>query len=127
MTAKTAAVIIGLIFVAVGLLGFVDNPIIGEAHNVMFHADTVHNAVHIASGVLFLLIALAAPASAGTALKVFGIVYLAIGIIGLVQYGQGMGKLFGILHVNGNDNILHIVLGIVIFLAGFLRPRRLVA
>ena len=129
MTAKTAAVIIGLIFVAVGLLGFVDNPIIGESHNAMFHADTVHNVVHIASGVLFLLIAMAAPASAGTALKIFGIVYLAIGIVGLVQYGSGagVGKVFGFLHVNGNDNILHIVLGIVIFLAGFIRPRRLVA
>jgi len=127
MTAKTAAVIIGLIFVAVGLLGFVDNPIIGDSDKAMFHADTVHNGVHIASGVLFLLIALAAPASAGMALKIFGIIYLAIGIVGLVQYGKGMGKVLGSLHVNGNDNYLHIALGIVIFLAGFIRPGRSVA
>ena len=127
MTAKTAAVIFGLIFVAVGLLGFVENPIIGTSPDAIFHADTIHNGVHIASGVLFLLIAMAAPASAGTLLKVFGIVYLAVGIVGVVQLGKESGKVFGMLHVNANDNYLHIALGILIFLAGFIRSRRLVA
>jgi hypothetical protein len=31
---------------------------------------------------------------------------------------DGMGKVLGFLHVNSADNYLHIVLGIVIFLAG---------
>ena len=122
MTTKTAALIIGLIFVAVGLLGFIDNPIVGTSENAIFHADTVHNAVHIISGLLFIFVSLTAPASAGIVLKVFGAIYLAIGIIGLVQYGSsGMGKVLGFLHVNGNDNYLHIALGIVIFLAGFMK------
>src|SRR5258705_7654136 len=115
MTAKSAAVIFGLIFIAAGCLGFVDNPIIGNSDKAIFHADRFHNGVHIGSGILFLLVALAAPASAGIVLKLFGLVYLAIGIAGMVQFGQGMGKLFGLLHVNRNDNILHFVLGIVIF------------
>src|SRR6185503_12011203 len=120
MTAKTAAVLIGLIFIAVGLLGYVDNPIVGESDKAMFHADSVHNIVHIVSGALFLLIALAAPASAGGFMKLFGIIYLAIGIIGMVQIGsQDMMKLFGFLMVNKLDNYLHIGLGVVIFLAGF--------
>jgi hypothetical protein len=122
MTAKTAAILIGLIFVAVGLLGYIDNPIVGESDKAMFHTDSVHNIVHIVSGVLFLLIALAAPGSAGGFLKLFGVVYLAIGIIGMVQIGsQEMMKLFGFLMVNKLDNYLHIGLGLVIFLAGFLR------
>ena len=122
MTTKTAAIIIGLIFIAVGLLGYVDNPIVGTSEGVMFHADNVHNIVHIVSGALFLLVAFAAPGSAGGFLKLFGIVYLIIGIIGFVQYGpDGMGKLLGFLHVNGADNFLHVGLGIVIFLAGFSR------
>ena len=84
-----------------------------------FHADTVHNMVHIISGALFVLIAMAAPAYAGTFLIVFGIVYLAIGVIGLMTMGnEGMGTVLGFLHVNGADNYLHIVLGIVILLAG---------
>jgi hypothetical protein len=121
MTARNAAIIIGLIFIAVGILGFVDNPIIGESDKAIFHADTFHNGVHIGSGVLFLLVALAAPLSAGIVLKLFGLVYLVLGVIGLVKYGDQMGTLFGVLHVNPNDNYLHIGLGLLIFLAGFAR------
>jgi hypothetical protein len=121
MNTKTASLVIGLVFLAVGLLGFVPNPIVGNSHDAIFHADTVHNMVHIISGVLFVLVALAAPARAGLFLKVFGIVYLLLGIIGFVTIGDsGTTKLLGFLHVNGADNYLHIGLGIVIFLAGML-------
>ena len=119
MSTKTAALVIGVIFILVGLLGFVENPVIGTSENAIFHADTVHNMVHIISGALFVLIAMAAPAYAGTFLIVFGIVYPAIGVIGLMTMGnEGMGTVLGFLHVNGADNYLHIVLGIVILLAG---------
>jgi len=124
MNSKTASILIGLAFLAVGCLGFVANPIVGESHDAIFHADQVHNIVHLVSGALFLLVALAMPASAGGFCKLFGIVYLALGVMGLVQYGtDGMGKLLGFLHVNGADNFLHIGLGLVIFLAGFLKPK----
>jgi hypothetical protein len=124
MTAKTAAILIGLIFIAIGLLGYIDNPIVGTSDEAIFHADSVHNIVHIVSGALFLLVALAAPGSAGGFMKLFGLVYLIIGIVGFVQYGtSGMGKVLGFLHVNGADNFLHVGLGIVIFLAGSLKTR----
>jgi hypothetical protein len=124
MNSKTASILFGLVFLAVGGLGFVENPIVGESHDAIFHADKIHNIVHLVSGALFLLVAMAAPASAGGFCKLFGIVYLALGVWGLVQYGtDGMGTLMGFLHVNGNDNFLHIGLGLVIFLAGFLKPK----
>ena len=53
MTTKTAAILIGIVFIAVGLLGFVSNPIIGESESAIFHADSVHNMVHIISGGAF--------------------------------------------------------------------------
>jgi hypothetical protein len=119
MTAKTAALAIGVIFIAVGLLGFIDNPIVGDSDNAIFHADTLHNWVHIGSGILFVLVALAMPASAATVLIVFGIVYAIIGVIGFFSMGpEGQGTILGILHVNGADNYLHVALGVVIFLAG---------
>ena len=128
MTAKTAALIIGVIFIAVGLLGFIDNPIIANSDQAIFHADTTHSIVHIVSGVLFVLIAMAAPASAGTFLVIFGIVYLVIGILGVTSIGDaGMTKVLGFLHVNAADNYLHIALGIVIALAGIATRRRAVA
>lgn len=121
MNTKSASLIIGIIFIVVGLLGFVSNPIVGMSEGAIFHADTLHNIVHIISGILFVLVAMAAPASAATVLKVFGVVYLFLGVLGLIMFGSaGEGKLLGFLHVNGADNFLHIALGIVIFLAGLM-------
>jgi hypothetical protein len=123
MNTRTASIIIGIIFLAVGLLGFTSNSIIGDSHDAMFHADTTHNMVHIVSGVLFLLVAFASPANAGMFLKLFGIVYLGLGIWGAATIGsEEMITLLGFLHVNSKDNYLHIALGAVIFLAGML-PR----
>jgi len=119
MTAKAGALIWAFAFLAVGALGFIDNPIIGASESALFHADTFHNWVHIASGAVFLLIGIAAPGAARGFLILFGIVYLALGVIGLIQFGMnGMGKLFGLLHVNGADNLLHIGLGVLIALTG---------
>ena len=126
MNTKTVCILIGILFIAVGLLGFISNPVVGESHNAIFHADTVHNTVHLISGVVFLLVAFAAPARAGLFMKLFGLVYLFLGILGMATIGDdGMTKLLGFLHVNGADNYLHIGLGIVIFLAGTLPKSRL--
>jgi len=128
MTARTAALAIGIIFIVVGLLGFIDNPIVGSSEKAMFHADTVHNMVHIISGLLFVLVGMAAPASASTVMIIFGIVYLLIGILGITSVGEnGMAKLLGFLHVNAADNYLHIALGIVIALAGMITRRKPIA
>lgn len=124
MKAKTAAVLFGIVFIAVGILGYISNPIVGESAEAIFHADSTHNIVHIVSGVLFLFIALAMPQQTKGFMVLFGIVYLAIGVIGLVNIGStGMVKLFGILHVNEADNYLHIGLGLVILLAGIFLPK----
>jgi hypothetical protein len=128
MTAKTAALVIGILFIAVGLLGFIDNPIVYDSEKAIFHADTVHNCVHVISGLLFVLLALAAPGSVRGFMIFFGIVYLLIGILGLASFGtSGMGKVLGFLNVNGNDNILHVALGAVILLAGLMSKGRVVA
>ena len=124
MNTKSASIVIGIIFIAVGLLGFISNPIIGESDSTIFHGDTVHNSVHIISGVLFLIFGLAAPDSASVFLIIFGIVYFFLGILGLINIGtEGMGQLLGFLHVNGADNFLHIALGLLIFLAGVALPK----
>jgi uncharacterized protein DUF4383 len=124
MNAKTASLVFGIVFIALGLLGFIPNPIIFDSHDALFHADAVHSSVHIISGVLFLTIGLAAPALAPVFLKVFGAVYFLLGVLGLIKIGtEGMGQLLGFLHVNGPDNLLHVVLGITIFTAGMIRPK----
>ena len=125
MSAKTAALVFGLLFIAVGILGYVSNPIVGESDTAVFHADSVHNIVHIVSGILFLLVAYASPANASMFCKIFGAVYFLLGVLGLSKIGSdGMTTLLGFLHVNGADNYLHIGLGLVILLAGIVTGRR---
>jgi hypothetical protein len=124
MTTKTLSIIIGIVFIAVGLLGFTANPIVGAEEHSVFHTDSVHNAVHIISGLLFLLFGLAMPDRAAMFMKVFGAVYFLLGVLGLIVFGTSEeGKLLGFLHVNGADNFLHIVLGVIIFAASAVRPK----
>jgi len=119
MKMKTVALLTGLIFLAVGLLGFTSNSIIGESHEAIFHADTTHNIVHIVSGLLFILFAVAVPGYIKLFLQVFGVVYFLIGVLGLFKIGDAATtKVLGFLHVNGPDNYLHLGLGVLIFLAG---------
>lgn len=123
MNTRTASIIIGVIFLVVGIMGFFPNSIIHDSEDAVFHADATHSTVHIVSGVLFLLIALASPANAGMFLKIFGLVYLGLGVWGAATIGSdNMTTLLGFLHVNREDNYLHIALGTVIFLASML-PR----
>src|SRR5687767_14346836 len=115
MSTKTASLIFGLAFLAVGILGYFSNPIISSSDDALFHTDSLHNIIHIVSGVLFLLFAFAAPANAGTFLKVFGTVYLLLGIAGLLTIGDDEHiRLLGFLLVNNADNYLHIGLGAAI-------------
>jgi hypothetical protein len=111
MTTKTAALVLGIIFVLVGLLGFVNNPIIG-----LFAVDTAHNLVHLASGILILIGAYTA-IGAGTTLKVFGVIYAIVAILG---FFTSNGMLLGFIANNTADTWLHVVLAIVILYAGFM-------
>ena len=98
MNTKSASLVFGIIFIAVGLLGFVPNPIIADSHNAIFHADAVHSGVHIVSGILFVIFALALPSRAAIFMKVFGIVYFLLGALGVFSIGStGMTK--------GSENI----------------------
>ena len=47
------ATILGVVFVAIGLLGFVPNPIVYDGG--YFHVNAAHNFVHLITGALLLL------------------------------------------------------------------------
>lgn len=111
--AKKFAVTFGIIFVIVGLLGFVSNPIVGSSEGVLFHADTTHNIIHIIVGVVLLIAAKSQSASAMW-LKIWGVVYLILFIDGLIQ----PEKLLGFVGANTADTWLHLVLGVILLLAG---------
>lgn len=116
MNAKTAALIIGVVFLLVGILGFFPNPLVSPTG--IFAADTAHNLVHLASGVVILAGAYSGLGAALT-LKIFGIVYGAVAILGFFTTGN---MLLGIILVNHADHWLHALLAVVILAAGFMLP-----
>ena len=113
MTAKTAALVLGVIFVLVGAAGFFPNPIVGPEG--MFVTNPMHDYVHIGSGAVLILAGLTPMAKLG--LIVVGLVYGAVAVAGFVIADD---MLFGMIHVNQNDRYLHVGLAVVILAAGFL-------
>lgn len=116
--AKTFALIFGIVFLLVGILGYFPNPIVGES--AYFHTDGMHNIVHLVSGAFFLLVALFAPMYAALAMMIFGVVYLLVAILGFI----GMDPVLGFIEVNGADNFLHLALGVVIGLVGLMTGKK---
>jgi len=117
MTAKTAALVIGIVFIIVGILGFVPNPIVSPTG--LFVVDTMHNLVHLISGIV--LLAGAYGFGASLALKIVGIVYAIVAVLGFFMVGED-GVMLGLIHVNEADKWLHVALAIVILIAGFALP-----
>jgi hypothetical protein len=116
MSAKMLATVFGVVFVLVGLLGFVGNPIVGSMG--IFMTNHAHDVVHLLIGIVLLVVAYTAPAMSALWLKIVGVVYLLIAILGFVMIPSG-GDLLGFISMNMADHWLHVVLGIVIVAAGF--------
>jgi hypothetical protein len=117
--AKTVCKSLGVVFLLVGLLGFVKPDLLNA------HLSTAHNLVHIVSGAIALYFGFAGTLSAAKAFSlVFGVVYLALGILGMAL-GTGDDRMWmlGPLHFGTADHGIHILLG-VIFLAGGLFTKR---
>lgn len=118
---KTIAMVFGIVFVLVGILGFVSNPLVGPMG--IFETNTAHNLVHLLFGVILLVVAFAAPMKSGLWLKILGVVYLLIAVLGFLMTPNG-GELLGLVHTNMNDHWLHVVLGVVLLLAGFMGGKK---
>ncbi len=109
MTASLAAIAIGIVFIAVGILGFIPNPLVSATG--LFAVNTMHDLVHIVSRLVLLAGAYTALGSAN-GLKIIGAIYALVAILGLIV---GPGMLLG-------HNWLHVLLAVVILGAGFLLP-----
>lgn len=115
--AKKLAVIFGIVFILVGVLAFVPNPIVGPNTDALFATDRIHDMIHLLSGIVLLVVGLKKPENAATALKVFGAVYLLVTVLGFIATNEE-GKVLGLITMNQADHFLHLVLGIVLIAAG---------
>lgn len=110
VNADTLAKILGWIFIIVGILGFFPNPIV--SWRGVFETDAIHNIVHLISGGVLL----AAPSynSSVMTLRVVGVIYAIITIIGFISLSA-----LSWMAVNGPDNWLHLVLAILMLWGGY--------
>ena len=111
--AKTVCKVLGVVFLIVGVAGFVNQGLLGA------HLTLSHNVVHLVSGAIALYFGFAGSlAGAKACALVFGVVYLALGILGMAL-GSGAEHLWmvGPLHLGQADHGIHLLLGVV-FLAG---------
>ena len=116
MTLKKIAVAFGIIFVLVGILGFVpaatpDGKLLG-----LFAVNAMHNIVHVASGIVALIAGFASERGAKLYFQIFGIVYALVAVLGFVQ---GDGLLLGLVSNNAADTWLHVVIALVALYLGF--------
>src|SRR5215213_11621255 len=117
--AKTVCKILGVVFLLVGVVGFAAPHLLGA------HLTPAHNVIHIVSGAIALYFGFAGTLSGAKIFSlVFGVVYLALGILGMA-IGTGNDRMWmvGPLHFGQADHGIHILLGII-FLAGGLFTKR---
>lgn len=114
MSTQKLAKLFGVVFLAIGILGFVpgitsDGYLLG-----IFEVDTIHNIIHILSGIFALIFAKDAM-KAKLYFKVFGVVYAVVTIVGFL-HGSSV---LGLIGVNLADNLLHLAIAVVALIVGF--------
>jgi len=113
--AKTIAKILGVVLLLVGVLGFTH-----LLDSLGAHLSPAHNLVHIISGVISLYFGLAGSFGGAKAFcTIFGLVYLALGIIGLVKGDLMIGPLM----LGKVDHGIHLIVGAAYLFGGLLSKK----
>ncbi|UGY90305.1 DUF4383 domain-containing protein [Streptomyces gobiensis] len=129
---RTAALLVGIVFLVVGALGFI--PAVTTDYGAMefaghessaklfgiFQVSILHNLVHVAFGLAGLVMSLGV-ASARVFLIGGGLIYLALWVYGLVVTKASEANF---LPVNEADDWLHFGLGLAMVVLGALPRRR---
>ena len=113
---RLVAIIFGVIYLLVGLLGFAATPTIGFVATEgglligVFEVNPLHNVIHVIIGAALLIAGLAGVAAAKATNATVGAIYLLLGIIGFFLVGTE----FNYLALNTNDHFLHLATAIVL-------------
>ena len=104
---KTYAMIIGAVLVLLGLVGFVNHPILNT-----FGVNVAQDVLHLVGGALILYLSM--KESAKETNMVVGVVALVVGILWFVPFTGGAGGLLDkIFAIEANISYLHIAVGVV--------------
>jgi Domain of unknown function (DUF4383) len=118
---QTVALVFGIIYLAVGILGFL--PFVGgsytqDVHNLLGFVpiNLLHNIVHLLIGIAGLA-AFTSVANSRMFCQVVGVVLLLLGVVGIFA-----ANLFGIIPIGGFDIAIHLLSGAVLAYFGFAAP-----
>jgi Domain of unknown function (DUF4383) len=124
--AQVYALVVGATLVVAGIAGFFYSASFGSGDGTardallgILDVNGWHNLLHIASGVLGLAVVGSYPAARGYAFGL-GAVYLVVMLLGFAA-GDG-GEVAGLIPVNTEDNVLHLLIGFAGIAAGFATP-----
>jgi hypothetical protein len=124
--AQVYALGIGLTLVAAGILGFFYNASFTTGSGIerdavlgILDVNGWHNVVHIATGVLGLVVAGSYDGSRVYAVA-FGVIYLVVALAGFIA-GNG-SEILSLIPVNTEDNFLHLLIGIAGLGTGLATP-----
>jgi Domain of unknown function (DUF4383) len=114
--ASLYAGLIGAVLLIAGIIGFFYSSSFGSPGEVdavigVLDVNAWHNIVHILSGAIGLLAFRAGAQASRTYALVFGLVYVVVAIWGLILGNHE--SILGFLPVNTEDNILHVILGVL--------------
>lgn len=119
---KRIAIAFGVIFMIVGVLGFIpavtpitDDEVTGRLLGV-FAVDPAHNVVHLVTGLIAVAVGLASEEASRMYFKVFGVIY---GLVALLGFGYGNAPILGLIANNLADAVLHAVIAVVALFLGF--------
>jgi hypothetical protein len=112
---KNLALYFGIVLTAVGVLGFVPGVTSDGLLLGIFQVDMLHNIIHLATGIVGILVGTSMASYASLYFKVFGIVYGLVTVVGFVQGDT----VLGLIMVNMADNILHVAIAAVALYIGF--------
>jgi hypothetical protein len=114
---KTAAILFGIVFILIGILGFVPGVTNNEMLLGIFHVNAAHNVVHLLSGAAALFAGMTSAGAARIYFRVFGVIY---GLVAVMGFMMGDGMLLGMISNNTADTWLHVVIAAVSLLLGFM-------
>ena len=124
--AQVFALVIGLTLVVAGIVGFFYNASFETGGDLprdavigILDVNGWHNVVHIATGVIGLVLAGSYDGARQFAI-VGGAVYIVIAVAGFIAGDPSV--LIGLIPVNTEDNFLHLLIGIAGLGAGFATP-----
>ena len=118
---KKVAMVFGVVFLLVGVLGFVPGITNLDTHMLLgiFNVNAVHNIIHILSGLVALYVSMVSDSSSRTYFQVFGVVYAVVAVLGFVY---GANDIVGLVSSNLADTLLHVVIAVAALYVGFGLP-----